>query len=234
MTAQPSLFARLLGLVTALRAPDVKPTRQEVDSALLNKLYADFDAKVDALVNGLERGTVSIGQFTGSMPTLIKQHHLAAAVIAAGGTENATPETYALAQRQVNEQLAYFERWKAELLAQAAAGEQPSAAYIANRAKLYGDAAKTTASDTSLAAKGLPPLPFHIGNGTQCRGHCKCRWSIRTLDVVNGNYDCYWLVDEVAEHCPVCVARGHVANPLKVRDGVVVDPERYQAGGLHV
>ena len=233
MTAQGSLFSRLLGLVTRLNSTTA-PTQREVDRRMLDVLYADFDRKVDALALGLDRGTVTVGQFTGAMPSLIRQHQLAAAVIASGGADQVTPQTMALAQRQVDTQLAYFERWKAELLQQAVDGKLPSAEAIAARAKLYGRAAKTTAEQTSTAALGVPPLPWYVGQGSPCRVNCKCRWDIEVLDVVNANFDCYWYVNEEAEHCPVCVMRSRVANPLRVRRGRIVDPERYQAAGLFV
>lgn len=223
--AQTNLFHRLVGLVASLLTPE-PPAREDVD-AQMARLQSDFERKVDALVQGMEDGRVSVGQFVGSMPTLIKQQQLAAAVIGEGGVQNATPKTYAVAQASVDIQLAYFERWKAELLQQAAAGKLPSAAYIANRAKMYGKAASSTAAQANIEAQGLPALPFYPGQGTQCRVNCKCFWDIKTLDVVNGSYDCFYML-AVAEHCPTCTARSRAANPLRVRGGEIVNADKYQ------
>ena len=220
-----SLFQRLITAVTDLLAPRVAPVREDTD-AQLQRLMDEYNRKVDLLTQGMEAGTVTVGQFVGSMPSLIKQHQLAVAVVAGGGADNANPQTLALAQQNVTAQLGYFEAWKQELLQQAARGELPSAAYIANRAKLYGKAANATAQQARLQAQGLPMLPFYPAQATQCRVNCKCTWDIRVLDVVNGNYDCYWTLG-IAEHCPTCLARSRAANPLRVRRGVIQNAEKF-------
>lgn len=231
MTARTGLFQRLLGLTDRLR-PASAPSAALNTTILLERLQADFESKVDALVAGMKAGTITPGQFVGAMPSLIKQQQLAAAVIGEGGPEHATPQTHALAQRAVDQQLAYFERWKSDLLKQAADGQLPSAEYIANRAKLYGKAATATASEAGTQARGMPTLPFYPGQQTQCLVNCKCAWDIKVLDVVNANFDCYWRLAP-AEHCPTCAARARVANPLRVRHGAIVDVEQYQEAGLY-
>lgn len=230
--SKPSLFDRLTGLVTNLFAPE-PPSREDVERQL-ERLMAEYNRKVDALTRGLESGTVTVGQFVGSMPSLIREHHLAVAVASAGGVDGATPQTYALAQQKVSEQLAYFERWKGDLLRQTVTGKVPSASAIATRAKLYGKAALSTASQAEVQAKGVPPLPFYPRDGrTKCRVNCCCAWNVKTLDVVNGNYDCYYELGACSDHCPTCLARTRAANPLKVRGGVIVNFEKYQAANLY-
>lgn len=233
MTAQrPNLFQRLVGAFTGLFAPEPTLSTSDDTDAKLARLLDDYNRKVDALVRGVENGTVTVGQFVGSMPSLIKQHHLAAAVVAGGGAESATPQTYALAQRQVDDQLRYFEAWKATLLQQAVNGDLPTPAYLANRAKLYGKAVHATAQQAQTGARGVPPLPFYPAQGTRCKANCRCAWDIKVLDVVNGNYDCYY-TRSADESCPTCIARERAANPLKVRRGVIVDAEKYQEARLY-
>lgn len=233
MSAQtPSLFHRLVGLISRVTSR-AEPLPVEDTQVYLDRITEAFNVKVDALVAGMDNGTISIGQFVGALPSLIKQQHLTAAVIGEGGSHLATPDTLALAQRNVDTQLAYFDRWKADLLQQAANGQLPSSAYIANRAKLYGKAAGATASEATANARGLPPLPFYPADGqTRCRVNCACQWDVKPLDVVNGNYDCYWSLG-MAEHCPTCIARQRAANPLRIRRGIILNPEKYQASNLY-
>lgn len=232
MTATPTrLFSRLIGFVTDLFAPRSLPPAETVQRQLAT-LSAQFDANVTRLAQGLKNGTVTLGQFDGAMRSAIRQHHLAAAVIAEGGTANATPQTLALAQQQVNAQLTYFDNWISELRQQAAAGKLPSADYLTNRARLYGKAAGETASRAGIQVQGLPMLPFYPKQATRCKVGCKCRWDVRVIDAVNGSYDCYWRMGE-AEHCPTCKARARLANPLRVRRGQIVNAEKYQDASLY-
>lgn len=236
MTASPrsSLFQRLVGIVSnvvGLFTPSEPPPREDVD-AQMARLIDEYNHTVDRLVAELEAGRATIGQFVGAMPSLIKEHQLAAAVIASGGEDRASPQVLALAQRNVSEQLAYFDQWKAELLQQAVEGKLPSTAYIANRAKMYGKAALTTAQQAQVEAQGLPDLPFYPGQATRCRVNCRCYWDIKPVNVERGDYDCFWQLG-AAEHCTTCLARNRIARPLKVRGGEIVNPERYEASGLY-
>lgn len=231
MTARPTLFSRLIGFVTDVFAPRPLPSADTVQRQLA-ALSAQFDTNVTRLAQGLKNGTVTLGQFDGAMRSAIRQHHLAAAVVAEGGTANATPQTLALAQQQVNAQLAYFDNWISELRQQAAAGKLPSAEYLAHRARLYGKAAGETASRAGIQAQGLPMLPFYPKQATKCRVGCKCRWDVRVVDAVNGSYDCYW-VRSADESCRTCLARSRAANPLRVRRGEIVNPEKYRADHLY-
>lgn len=232
MAQSPSLFSRLVGLITG-SPPAAQPLpNPETVKSQLERLNLDYNSKVERLVDGFTQGTISFGQFDGALRSLIRQQHLAAAIVSEGGVENATPDTYALAQQQIDTQMGFFEAWMSELYEQFTSGDLPSAEYLANRAKLYGKAAGETAARGSIQAMGLPTLPFYPGQGTQCKVNCKCSWSVRTQDVVNGSYDCYWTLG-ANEHCPTCLARSRAANPLKVRRGVIVNAERYQAAGLY-
>lgn len=232
MAASPlSLLSRLAGVISRAVSRTEPPPPQDT-AKLIDQLNAVFDSKVDALVDGMKAGQITVGQFTGSMPSLIRQHHLAAAVIAEGGGHLATPDTLAVAQQAASEQLAYFDRWQKQLLQQAEKGELPSWEYIRNRAKMYAHAATETASKVNAQAHGVPTLPFYPASNTFCLSNCRCSWEIKVLDVVNGNYDCFWELG-AAEHCETCIARWQTANPLQVRNGAIVNPEKYQANILY-
>ncbi len=220
MTAQPSLFQRLTGLFTALRPPQPKRSRVETDTELLERLFRDFDSKADVLARGLSDGRLSVDDWANAMRTLIRQQHLAAAVIGSGGTEAATPETAATAQRSVNTQMTYFQRWVDDLKA----GKVGSEKQIAARAKLYARAAGATASQALVNATGVPPLPFYPKSGNlRCRSNCRCSIEVVTTDVVNSSYDVYWKLDHAKhETCPDCVRLSREWNPLRIRGGKIL------------
>lgn len=223
----PSLFHRLTGLFRSPTAPRL--SNAETVQSQLDALTQLFNSKADALTMGLDNSTVTLGQFDGAMRSLIKQTHVAASVIGHGGMDAASPDTLALAQQNVDTQLAYFDAWMKDLYA---AKELPSQAYMANRSKLYGKAVKATTSEAVSQSKGVPTLPFYPASQTQCHSNCKCSWTIKTLDIVNDNYDCYYSLG-VAEHCPTCIARQRAANPLRVRRGVILNAEKYTAANLY-
>jgi len=78
-----------------------------------------------------------------------------------------------------------------------------SEAQIAARAALYAGAVRTTYSRTRF-----PRLPFYPGEGTECKGQCKCSWQ----DNGDGSYT--WVLG-AAEHCATCRGRAG-GSPYRV------------------
>jgi hypothetical protein len=64
------------------------------------------------------------------------------------------------------------------------------------------------------------PLPALPGEGSQCQTHCKCLWSVDTLDEEAGDWDATW-IRSVAESCQTCVERAQEWSPLRIRGGVL-------------
>ena len=78
-----------------------------------------------------------------------------------------------------------------------------SEAQIAARAALYAGAVRTTYSRARY-----PKLPFYPGEGTECKGQCKCSWQ----DNGDGSYT--WVLG-AAEHCATCQGRAS-GSPYRV------------------
>lgn len=246
------LFNRLVGLEAPAPAADLDPDELRED---LETLIDDYEDNVTRLAEALAAGTITLALFAATMRRYIRQLHLAAAVIASGGSERATPQARALAQQQIDQELRYLDQWIATLQAEqeqarglsavgaiatvalasrrraATAFVRTSAAMLAARARSYSGAAIATGASTVTRARGLPQLPFQPANRTRCHGNCRCDWRIVPLAGVD-NYDCYWSLG-VAEHCPTCMARSRAANPLRVRNGEIVNPARYTAANLY-
>ena len=78
-----------------------------------------------------------------------------------------------------------------------------SEAQIAARAALYAGAVRTTYSRARY-----PKLPFYPGEGTECKGQCKCSWQ----DNGDGSYT--WVLG-ASEHCATCQGRAG-GSPYRV------------------
>ena len=78
-----------------------------------------------------------------------------------------------------------------------------SEALIAARAALYAGAVRTTYSRARY-----PKLPFYPGEGTECKGQCKCSWQ----DNGDGSYT--WVLG-ASEHCATCQGRAG-GSPYRV------------------
>ena len=99
---------------------------------------------------------------------------------------------------------------------------------ISNRARLYAGAGNELFERVLQTAQLEVELPFFPADRTLCRTSCKCRWDIVA---VAGGFDCFWKL-AAAEHCDTCLPRAVVANPLRIREGAIVDAGRYTRGVL--
>lgn len=196
--------------------------------AAVERAQEEYRKRARALALLLLGGGLSLALWTMQMKAEIRQLHLLVAILA-GGNLDADFALRALVERNINRQLFYFNRWVTQLALQTLTADQIDA--IVRRAWLYGAAVGETYSGALAHALGVPMLPFHPKDRTLCHVSCRCSWRIVQLEG-SGNYDCFW-IRGVAEHCPTCNARARAANPLKVRNGRIVNPERYQDARLY-
>jgi hypothetical protein len=109
----------------------------------------------------------------------------------------------------VDAQLAYFKGFQADIAGM-------SEAQIKARAQLYAGATRGTYSRTRWADV---PLPFHPTEGTECITRCRCSWELQRLEG-DGNYDAYWRMGAVEQHCITCPTRAN-GSPYRIRAGVL-------------
>jgi hypothetical protein len=84
------------------------------------------------------------------------------------------------------------------------------------RAALYAGPLGATYSSGKFA---LWDLPFQPGQGTPCRGNCRCEWRLEVNDLEELNARAYWQLGQ-AEHCEGCKARA-ARNPYVFIEGVL-------------
>lgn len=93
---------------------------------------------------------------------------------------------------------------------------------IVNRLSQYTGSARPVISRALIRSEGRPALPFLEADRTNCFNNCKCHWEWHDLDVEKGNWDVYWRLNPLAEHCETCVVRAELCNPLQIRNFEIV------------
>lgn len=187
-----------------------------------DSIRSDFIAAVEDATLTYAEGEQSYQWWVDTIRQLLALYARRLTLAAFGQT---TPDSAQLARAWWTVHSGYFMRWAAQI------EDRPPEAVARERYRLtlYADAGTSLAERAQSRALGLPDLPFYPALWTRCRMRCRCRW--RYVPVRDG-YDCYWTLG-AAEHCPTCLVRASVCNPLQVRNGAIVNPERYTAIELY-
>lgn len=204
-----------------------QPSREERERAL-KKAQDEYRERMRKLAVALVTGSILLMRWREEMRREIRALHLLVAVLAGGDIER-DAELRQRVLSEVDRQLRYLERWVTQLIPQELTQEQVDK--IATRAAMYGTATRQTFFLSYTRSLGLPFMPFYPKDRTVCKVGCNCGWRIVQLKG-RGNFDCFWRLG-IAEHCPTCLARERACSPLRVRGGVIVDPQRYQAVELY-
>lgn len=193
------------------------------------KAQEEYRQRIRELVILLLTGGIGLFLWRHHMREEIRRLHFVVAVIAGGNIEQDV-ELYNRILSNVARQMQYFERWITQLQGATLSMEQFNA--IVNRAGMYGTASGETFFNALTRALGLPFMPFYPKDRTVCKVGCCCHWDYKSLRG-DGNWNMKWMLDPECDHCPTCNARARAANPLKVRNGRIVNPERYQDARLY-
>lgn len=199
-----------------------------IDNSAIATYLEYFAAQAERHANDLVSGKMDIGQWLIVMENELYQLHFTMYAIGAGGATNLDASDIDEINAIVTNQSAYLRRWAVQLRQE----ELPSLEYMVNRSMLYGaDATNHTVAVAQTRALGMPRLPFYPADRTDCMVNCKCRWRINKLEG-DGNYNCFWVMGN-AEHCDTCLARARAASPLRIRDGIILDANKWQDGRLY-
>lgn len=198
-----------------------KPIDDSGRYELKEKLNAEFIKRTAGFAADLASGKSNPAEFHARMSLEIRNLHTSQAVAGAGGWGAMDANQFAKLEARITKQINYLDNWVAQLMNQ----EVLSEAQIAYRASLYSGASTETFEAAKATSYGMPELPTHPADQTECRTNCKCRWEIVKLAGV-GNWDCYWRRSPV-ESCINCLAREAAFNPLKIREGKILPfPEK--------
>lgn len=177
----------------------------------LERLIGKLTAAIDATTGDLQDGSIDVDAWKAAMTQALAKH--AAAAYLSGARQTTLDE--AARKRiagDVRVQLQFLDNFAVEI--------QNADAFEAGwtaRAASYADSIKIPywAGRTKLL-----PLPALPGEGSQCKTHCKCLWSVDTLDEDAGDYDATWVRGNT-DSCQTCVERASQWNPLRIRGGVL-------------
>lgn len=216
-----TLFSRLVTGVGQLLPG--KPQERKIPVAeikpALERYVREYNARVQEYADDLASGKDTVRIWRARMQAEIRLLHWAAAAVGAGGFANLRPEDYGEIERATNAEVAFLNKWAAQLERQAT---PISAAQVTARARQYGGAGTVTASRTQTRTAGWPELPFEPKDRTKCRRNCKCGWQWRNVDQEALDADVYWKLAD-AEHCETCLRRAAACKPLKIRGGVIIN-----------
>lgn len=177
----------------------------------LDALIAKLQAAIGTSTGNLADGTIDVDVWRDEIARQIQKH--AAAAYLAGSRQMSLDE---LARKRISGdvrvQLEYLDRFAVEIQD----GSTFEAGWQA-RAESYADSIKIPywAGRTKVL-----PLPAMPGEGTQCLTHCKCLWSVDTLDEDAGDYDATW-IRNASDSCATCIERAAQWSPLRIRGGVL-------------
>lgn len=177
----------------------------------LERLIGKLVGAIGDVTSDLEDGTIDVDAWRDRMEQALTKH--AAAAYLAGARQMTIDE---LARKRiagdVRVQVAFLDNFALEIQDNTAFDKGWRA-----RAESYADAIQIPywAGRTKLL-----PLPALPGEGSQCLTHCKCLWSIDTLDEDAGDYDATW-IRNASDSCQTCIQRAAEWNPLRIRGGVL-------------
>lgn len=206
---------------------DLEPDPEE-QRRRLGVLQEVFAERYERVARDLARGNIDTDEFFNRMSASIRQLHIQAAIAGVGDVSRLDRNAEAVIREQITNQTRFLRNWWAHLRTDGVTPEME--AQLTARAKLYAGASNETFSQTHLASRGMPRLPFYPARQTQCKTNCKCEWDPRKLPG-EGNWDVTWKLNP-ADHCDTCRARARAANPLEIRNGEIVDEGRYSGGAL--
>lgn len=163
-----------------------------------------------SLASRLAAHEISLSDWHSSMRESVKNSFIDQYVLGHGGRATMTQADWGRVGAMCKEQYKYLDGF-----AQAIEQGSLTEGQIRARSGLYQEASTQAFERGNAYARGLPRLPYYPGDGsTQCLTNCRCHWDIR--ESASGGWDCYWIMDPAAEHCPDCIDRAAENAPLHV------------------
>jgi hypothetical protein len=191
------------------------PSTAAFESHALQRLQGPINVYfnvVDKFGADTTQATVSASLTRADMRRTLQSLHTEAALIGAGGSISS--DQRAFVADVIQQDLGYMDGFMDAL-------PRLSRAAALNRCNSYVATLRSTINE--LAVYNLPPLPMYPQDERlQCGRHCKCMWDIRPLFGA-GNWDLYWRMNVVAEHCPDCRRFAARYSPLQIRGGKVAN-----------
>lgn len=170
-------------------------------------------------------GRIDRTQWEREMRKYLRNLHFTTYVVGRGGADKLTSRDLIEYRKLVDRQFMFLADW----INSVDVATPPSEAQMNARIGMYANNSVSTAEVANSLARGLPLLPAYPRDGsTQCYTNCKCKWRYAKRD---DGWNVFWTMGR-AEHCPNCVKRSRTWNPLRYRNGVLLNEQRLQVADL--
>lgn len=195
--------------------PDRKRYRDEQSGRLLterrmhtlrDRWVKDLKSRVRDLADGLDEGTLQVGDWERQMRQIVKDAHVDQYQLGRGGRNVMTQRDWGRLGRALRTQYEYLNGFARDI-----ADGKLSTAQIKSRAAMYLDSTRQSFDRGRERAYGALRLPAYPADGkTACRANCRCVWTIRET---KKEWRATWKVNASAEHCADCLRRAARWNP---------------------
>ena len=164
---------------------------------------------IAALTAQLEADSLTVAEWESGVQEILAQNALTAAMLGAG-SEAYGAEVEAALSAYLDYQYSFLSDFAAEIgnAAEWAAGWNA-------RAQNYALSLKVPYWNGETDYLPLPAMP---AEGTQCQNNCYCKWRVDEVDAPNGDFDCYWILEDGVDHCQTCKQRAEDWNPIQIRN----------------
>lgn len=135
-TEYPSRLVDSIAGAFGIQRGDAQPARQELWQQAIDRHTQRSRNTLRSIATELVEGKITPDQFRSRMQQEIRQLHLGAAILGAGGIQNLSEHHMTLIDRRIREQMAYLERFVTDIQDRLARGINPSARDV-GRAGLY-------------------------------------------------------------------------------------------------
>lgn len=216
---------RTIGILAALASVTTRraPTDARQNRVLLLQGQTQFNLTIDDLSQRLVSGSISPDEWFTEFMQANRRVQLQAASASVGGRNNLGSQQIQAAQARLAEQRFYADGFRDRLQDIVDSSDlELRLKPITSTSRMYGNSSNMTYEVGFQLAIGIPILPAQPGVRTKCKTNCKCRWIPRKLEG-GGNWDFFWRLAP-AEHCPTCLARARLFNPLKIRNYRIITP----------
>ena len=167
------------------------------------------EEQIASLTAKLEAGEITVAVWENAIQEVMAQYALAAGMIGADSDVVSDAALAVLTGYLVN-QFDYLSVFSDEIKA---ASEWVSGWNY--RAASYALSLKIPYWNGSTDYLPLPAMP---AEGTQCQNNCYCKWRIDEVNSAQGDFDCYWILEDGVDHCQTCKQRAEDWNPIKIRN----------------
>lgn len=199
--------------------PDEYQGAPSIDRYLVRSAVDQFNENAQEVNARFLEGRIDRNQWEREMRKYLRNLHFTTYTIGRGGVDKLTSRDMIESRRLIDRQFMFLSDWINGI----DTANPPSEAQMNARIGMYANNSVSTAEVANSVARGLPLLPAYPRDGsTQCFTNCKCKWRYAKRE---DGWNVFWVMGR-AEHCANCVKRSRTWNPLRYRNGLLMNEQK--------